>query len=75
MRRGAGGAVGCAHQGGFDGVSEALRHTLGGQQQIRTLRDVKNEGRTDYVYENTGNDDKMSCEQSGFFQENAPMER
>jgi hypothetical protein len=25
-------------------------------------RDVKNEGRTDYVHENTENDDKMSCE-------------
>jgi len=25
------------------------------------LRDVKNEGRTDYVYENKGSGDKMSC--------------
>jgi hypothetical protein len=40
-----------------------------------TLRDVKNEGRTDYVYENTGNVDKMSCERSGFLRENAPIER
>ena len=31
-----------------------------------TLRDVKNEDRTDYVYENTENDDKMSRERNGF---------
>ena len=31
-----------------------------------TLRDVKNEDRTDYVYENTENDDKMSRKKNGF---------
>jgi hypothetical protein len=30
------------------------------------LRDVKNEGRSGYVYENTGNDDKMSGYKTGF---------
>ena len=36
-------------------------------------KDVKNEGRSDYVYENTGNMDKMSCDETGFLQENAPV--
>ena len=40
-----------------------------------TLRDVKNEDRTGYVYENTGDDDKMSCEKHGFYRNNAPMAR
>ena len=31
------------------------------------LRDVKNEGRTDYVYENKGSSDKMSCIGGAFF--------
>jgi len=30
-------------------------------------RDVKNEGRTDYVYENKGGSDKMSCIGAGSF--------
>jgi len=30
-------------------------------------RDVKNEGRTDYVYENKGEHDKMSCIGEGYF--------
>ena len=34
------------------------------------LRNVKNEGRSDYVHENTGDDDKMSSEKHDFFQEN-----
>jgi hypothetical protein len=46
-----------------------------GSGRVLCLRDVKNEGRTDYVYENTENDDKMSCEKSGFLWENAPNER
>jgi hypothetical protein len=32
-----------------------------------TLRDVKNEDRSGYVHENTGNDDKMSSEKHGFY--------
>jgi hypothetical protein len=32
-----------------------------------TLRDVKNEGRPGYVYENTETDDKMSGEKTGFY--------
>jgi hypothetical protein len=32
-----------------------------------SLRDVKNEDRSGYVYENTGDDDKMSCEKPGFY--------
>jgi hypothetical protein len=32
-----------------------------------THRDVKNEDRSGYVYENTGNDDKMSGEKTGFY--------
>ena len=39
-----------------------------------TLRDVKNEDRPGYVYENTGDDDKMSSEKEGFLQEKAPVE-
>jgi len=36
-------------------------------QGALTLRDVKNEGRSGYVYENTGNDDKMSGGKTGFY--------
>ena len=32
-------------------------------------RDVKNEGRTDYVYENKQEHDKMSCEKSDIYVE------
>jgi hypothetical protein len=32
-----------------------------------TLRDVKNEDRSGYVHENTGDDDKMSSEKHGFY--------
>jgi hypothetical protein len=32
-----------------------------------TLRDVKNEDRPGYVYENTGNNDKMSSEKPAFY--------
>ena len=32
-----------------------------------TLRDVKNEDRPGYVYENTVKDDKMSGEKTGFY--------
>jgi hypothetical protein len=38
-----------------------------------TLRDVKNEGRPGYVYENTGNDDKMSSEKNGFCTKMHPL--
>jgi hypothetical protein len=31
-----------------------------------TQKDVKNEGRSDYVYENKGNDDKMTEDLAGF---------
>ena len=51
---------------------------LGGKLQILSqlqpnvwarlsLRDVRNEGRTGYVYENTGDDDKMSSEIPAFY--------
>jgi hypothetical protein len=40
-----------------------------------TVRDVKNEGTSGDVYENKGNDDKMSAENAGFLQENAPNEQ
>jgi hypothetical protein len=39
-----------------------------------TLRDVKNEDRPGYVYENTGDGDKLSCDNTGFLQKNAPIE-
>ena len=39
-----------------------------------TRRDVKNEGRTGYVYENKGNGDKMSDEKHAIYQENAANE-
>jgi hypothetical protein len=38
-----------------------------------TLRDVKNEDRPGYVYENKGDDDKMSSEKHDFLQENASI--
>jgi hypothetical protein len=38
-----------------------------------TLRDVKNETTTGDVYENKGDDDKMSSEKQGFFHENAAI--
>ncbi len=41
-----------------------------GQQAIDeelTPRDVKNEDRPGYVHENTGDDDKMSGENAGFY--------
>jgi len=37
----------------------------------RPPRDVKNEDRPDYVYENKGHDDKMSGELHDIYQENA----
>jgi hypothetical protein len=39
-----------------------------------SLRDVKNEDRPGYVHENKGDDDKMSSEKHGIYQENAPIE-
>jgi hypothetical protein len=38
-----------------------------------TLRDVKNEDRPGYVYENTGDDDKMSGEKTGFCRKMPPF--
>jgi len=38
-----------------------------------TLRDVKNEDRPGYMYENTGNDDKMSGEKTGFYTKMYPL--
>jgi hypothetical protein len=39
------------------------------------LRDVKNEDRSDYVYENKGEVDIMSSEKHGILQENATIAR
>ena len=41
----------------------------------RTEKDVKNEGRSDYVHENTGDCDKMSSDEPGFLHENAAIDR
>ena len=41
----------------------------------RTRRDVKNEDRPDYVYENKGEDDKMDDYRADFFAENARVSR
>jgi hypothetical protein len=38
-------------------------------------KDVKNEGRSDYVHENKGDDDIMSSEKRGFLHENARIAR
>ena len=38
-------------------------------------KDVKNEGRTDYVYEKTFTSDKVSCDVHGFIHANAPPTR
>jgi hypothetical protein len=40
---------------------------------VLTLRDVKNEDRSGYVYENTGNYDKMSGEKTGFYTKMHPF--
>ncbi len=40
-----------------------------------TLRDVKNEDRSGYVHENTGDDDKMTDDLSGFLVENVRFSR
>jgi hypothetical protein len=40
-----------------------------------THKDVKNEGTSGDVYENTGEEDKMSSDKHGFLQENAPNGR
>ena len=56
--------IGAAYQPAFQGPKWAL-----------ILRDVKNEGRTGYMHENTGDDDKMSSEKHGFYTKNAPIAR
>ena len=38
-------------------------------------KDVKNEDRSDYVYENKGEHDKLSSEKEGFLQENTTIAR
>jgi hypothetical protein len=38
-----------------------------------TARDGKNEDRTDYVHENTGEDDNMSVTNHGFLQKKATI--
>jgi len=43
--------------------------------RVLTQKDVKNEDRSDYVYENKGEDDIMSGEKHGFLQENATIAR
>ena len=43
--------------------------------RVLTHKDVKNEDRSDYVYENTGENDIMSREKHGFLQENATITR
>jgi hypothetical protein len=40
---------------------------------VLTCRDVKNGDRSDYVYENKGDGDKMSSQKDEFLQENAPI--
>jgi hypothetical protein len=40
---------------------------------VDNKKDVKNEGRTDYVYENKEDDDKMSSGTGGFLREDAPI--
>ena len=40
-----------------------------------TRRDVKNEDRTDYVHENTGDGDKMFSEEHSFLHGNAAIAR
>jgi hypothetical protein len=47
--------------------------TIDNWQGTLTLRDVKNEGRSGYVYENTGNDDKMSSYKTGFYTKMHPL--
>jgi hypothetical protein len=46
-----------------------------GKFAVLTQKDVKNEDRSDYVYENKGERDKLSSEKQGFLQENATIAR
>jgi hypothetical protein len=45
-----------------------------GPRLVATLRDVKNEDRPDYVYENKGSDDKMAAEKHVIYQRNTANE-
>jgi len=40
-----------------------------------THKDVKNEGTSGDVHENTGDDDNVSSDKHGFIHENAPIEQ
>jgi hypothetical protein len=44
-------------------------------RELGEKKDVKNEGRTDYVHENTGADDKMYSDHQALLDENAPLMR
>jgi hypothetical protein len=46
------------------------KHNKGTNGKLAPLKDVKNEGRSDYVYENKRPHDKMPDEISGFFRQN-----
>jgi hypothetical protein len=48
---------------------------LRGEFVVLAQKDVKNEDRSDYVYENTDEHDIMSSEKHGFLQENATIMR
>jgi hypothetical protein len=55
-----------AHGRTFLRYSPSVIGGLGAQGAL-TLRDVKNEGTSGDVYENKGDDDKMSIEKHGFY--------
>jgi hypothetical protein len=49
------------------------KSTIDNCQEALTLRDVKNEGTSGDVYENTGDDDNMSGEKPGFYTKMRPI--
>ncbi len=51
------------------------QHAGQSSQRGRPHKDVKNEGTSGDVHENTGDDDKVSSDKHGFIHENAPIER
>jgi hypothetical protein len=71
-----GGGVNWRIRGGIDqATAEDDRQIVRENQSSspRTKRDVKNEDRSDYVYENTCTEDKMSGDGASFLQENASI--
>jgi hypothetical protein len=63
-------SIEAGHHGADQGQDSSIlnrQSAIDNHQGALTLRDVKNEDRTGYVHENTGEDDKMSSEEHAFY--------